>query len=745
MKKKNTVVQKISFALQITLFYPHKKTDVWCKKLELFLDSLDRLNKRGIVVKVAWVIPVRRTLRPLLHTHRELVEHIKTRVEVGYDEINIYPSNSALLPLMTEKEIKSVFSEEIENFRHDGVKDIFKTIASFMPLPEGVFSPSILSSLQECRIQGISFNLFGIDGESHTALKKEITVAQRYNPLWLMKRGTKEKIIFLPSFNSKDVKNRGGLRSFVLELRAEQMKNPKIGELLLLIDERLDSSLWFDTSKSITHQDYCLVEKTIEKLARLPFLIFSTPDQYVSRQPPRGILLINHDCIFYKKGYLTDFADRWENREIWSRVEKSRLYCERALTLAKESGKRKIQKRVELLIDESVKYRMSALSSRYLNPNSPNSKLIDLKHGLDYSRIAWERAMNAYQEVQLSVNQKACDLRMLNFRASLLGVSGDDLQMGDGFIENNYFILQKSNKSVANLYVKDAFKKRPIAIRCGLTFGGITFWDRGEVEYISSRNGMAQMAIKGRLKVNGIKGGVPWKHLYTLSAGLPYLFVNVEMDFSNGNSSEFYSAGGSATTDFSKKDEIYLPDYRLKEIMPVELLLPPIPWNPEKIRIWKDSLQSGQEELFFSAQALLEREPLFHSQIARSWMAFNTYDYGVLVAQKRSLDSSFGFCPVLFTKKGKRVSLRMNLMGSYRKPTCKPKNLSLYNFASFLKEQIQKEFPVASYVGHTLNSSFMIAPFRGKTITEKMIQDSLDFSTQIYTERYNDRDHGVTG
>lgn len=720
MKKKPILVQKIAIAFRVTLFMPLSNVEQWVKRLSLFLEDLDNLNRRGIVIKVSWVIPLRITLRPLLKNYPQLIEHIKYRVDVGYDDLHLAPSNYAPLPLMEKKELVFTFNEQISNEQKDGIKDIFKSYESASVFPGQLYSPDLLGVLNEVGVKMACFPLFGTQGMAYSYLQKNYSFYQQHNPLWLTKTGSKEKLVFINCYGVQDIEEHGSLKKMVLKIRQEQIKNSKIDELLVFFDLLMASPIFYKKEKNSKTEE-CQLEKIIQEVAAYPFIYFTTATNYVANHNPKGILTIDRDCLFYEDGQFSDWADKWETREIWSNVERSRIYSQKALALAKDSGNRKLLKQVEQQIDISQLHRQNALSLSYINPNSSIENQDITSKGISESLSAYKIASEIYQKIFIDLKKSGGFLNPSSFRASLLTVSGDDLKIGEDFIENSFLKIQKDKKAVCLILLKEFFRSNKLTSWCGVTYDYKKIFDSGQVEYVSSRSGMAQLIVKGKIYTSRLKKPIPWQHLYTLCAGLPYLFLNISIDFSSCN------------------------EGKIAEIMPALIKLPKLKLNSEKLRIWKESPLSGYGELKGLNNYEVEKDGLFHSQIVRSWIAFEIYGYGLLFAQKRTLDSSFGFSPVELQKNLRENEVGINLMGSYKSKFFSPHSNPIVSTIDFIKQLANPFNPASSYDGKTLQCSFMIAPFSDRVVPEQLMSDAIDFSSQINNDRIGDKDLEITG
>lgn len=746
MKKKLSQVKKIAVSYRFVLNFTHVRrleepstphggrTALVIERLRSLLNALDRLNARGVMVKATWAAGSRLILRRMSELCPDLLEHIRYRVEVGFDEINLYPANEAMIPMLLPGELERMIREDGEDEAGLGVCQQFGGCEPYMPLPGGLYSPSMLHPLSESGVKGLSFNIAGLKGVSSRDLTKGLSFAQHYNPLWLTRTGGREKTILIPSLSAEDVVDRGGLKRMVLELRSRQMNDSRANELLLLFDENLDSEVLFSEEKSGSGSSECLIEKVLDPVAAMPFVSFTTPSEYVSRRPPRGILSINRDILSSAENDLSPWADSWESRRLWRGISRSRLYCEQAILDARETGRRKVLKRTMDYVLESEEHRLAALEEGHFGPSPATMRSRHVEAGLELASQAEKSAEEALMYAVSNAKKKSKPFSADNFRAALQNFSVNELSVGDQFIENDFLRIEHSERGGTTLSFKDFFKGEGIKNRFALAFRGQQYVGRGEVEYISSQNGVAQMLIKGKMRLRGRLKPILWQHIYTLHAGVPYLFLNVEVDLPAGGIGKGAAKEG-------------VPDPRIEELMPAEFLFPRVSWRPDQFKIWKDSPLSSFESQLSQGDYFrnLERDQILHSQVTRHWTAFGSAGYGMLLAQKVAHDSSFAFCPVRFNKRGRGMQLSMNPMGCYRsEPLTRPFH-SLASRLMFKKRSRLRTSAASTYNGRSLQASFMAAPFKGSAVPDQTIRDAMEFSSEITLAGAKEKELEVTG
>jgi len=736
MKKKIPQGKKIMIGFRFSLNFLHPKShfdknsdnqrlERALARLRSLLKALDRLNERGIMVKVAWSIggdySLNRVLRGLCP---DILEHIKSRVAVGFDEINLSPWNESILPMLLPGEFGRTLEDAINNDHEGGLEKIFGSFEKHLVLPGGIYSPAMLPYLQNSGVESISLNLVGLYGQSYRDLTSSLTFSQSYNPLWLSRLGSRNKVVLIPSLSGVDILNRGGLKKWVMELRQKQTKSSKTGDLFLFFDEDLNSNLFFNQDKADWESGLCTIESVVESISYLPYIAFSSPSHYLKGHDANGILTLDRDILSGEEDTLIPWADKWESRKIWGMVERSRIYCELAKEMALSSGRRRVQKRVDSMIQESEDHRMIALSERYYGPDIPTLNEQHFELGLDFANQAEKSSEDAYREALSALKKRSKVISPSSFRDSLEALSSDEIVVDSDIIENNAVQLKFLGRSGTEIRFKEFGNELPVISRFAINCKGICYKGRGEIEYISTQNGVAQMLLKGKVRPKGEFKPLFWQHLYTIYAGSPYLFIDVEIDFNQVQQST-----------------------RCFELMPSEIIVPQLSGLTNKFKVWNDSPLSELENPLFTTSFFesATKGTILHSQITRSWIAYGSEGRGVLIAQKLSEDCSLSFCPVKLESRKKGVSFYLNPMGCYNSKPITRKHLSFAakNFLNKNSRDITSS--ASSYLTKGLKASFMVVPFDGENLPQEYIDAALKFSRGITVPGTKDSEVKITG
>ncbi len=749
MKKRSSPIQKIALSLRIILDFCFAVDSVdnkqagrkegekkeFVARLQALLNSVNRLNQKGVMLKVTWSISAGSSYDLLQKLAPHLLEDIKTRVAVGYDEINDYSRNEALMPMMTGRELQLLNSATKDN-------PFVRLAEPYMPMAGGAYSPELLPYLTSLGINGISFNVNGLDSCYCTDLVGNLPFAQRYNPTWLTKTASNDKTILIPSLSIIDVINEGGLRKMILNFRNEQVKHPKIHECLLLFDEYISSSLMFDNDADWESPSYCYLEEEIDRIAMLPFLIFTTPSQYVKRNPPRGLLVIDRDLVSSSLGGNELWADKWENRVLWSHIERTRLYCDKALSVSKGSGRRRLAKSVEEKVVEIESKLVKLLGENYFGPNYITDRINYVEMGIAKAQQIEESA----SLLLLSVSEQAKDYKKAltpeDFKMKIKKDSDNPFKVGENYIQNNLIRVEHHPSKGVLVTCKEIFNAQAITTRFAIVRNGKLLEDFGHLEYISAQNGVAQMIVSGSLVLRPKMKAIKWKYIYSLLEGKSQIYFNVQVDFPDGDALDKMGVGGTPL------------DLSLDELLPAEISLPEIKVMSKPFLYWRDSVltksRGGSPVMEIDKPemaSLLEnqKQMVLNSQFVNRWIGVGINGYGLIVAQKKEEDQSFSFCPIKFSRRGNHYFIKLNPMGIYAKEAATHSYKKAKIGLLYRKWRREKRSYGASYGGKKLSSTLIFSPFKGTTLPESELDEIIEYSTDVHAKALKDREFDITG
>lgn len=731
-------------------------------RLRALLGAVNRLNQKGVMVKLTWSIGAMKSYDLLLRLAPELLEEIQTRVAVGYDEINDYSRNEALMPFMTDSELRTLHEMTADN-------PLVRLAEPFMPMAGGVYSPALLPVLNELGIKGISFNIAGLDASASDDLMEELSFHQQHNPIWLTRSHSKEKTMLLPSLSAADLRNEGGLKRILLKLNRQNEESSAPKDLLLLFDEYISSPLLFADNDDWESMDFCRLEEEIESVAMFSFIQWSTPASYVQTHEPNGLLIVDRDLIAGMDGSLNPWCAKWENRELWSLLQHSRLYCRQAVEEASGFGKKRLLHSTESAAAEIERRRVKLLDESYFGPNFITQRVRYVNMGLaaakrlasDSSalllsvltekRSAEERENGSGRRVSFSVNHRPGTSVFPVCGAPLTGTDFDSFSVGENFIENNAVRIEHHPKKGVQLVFKSIFNAKPLKGAFSVVRKGHRLTDFGKVEYISGSNDSAQLIVSGTLHLRPSVRVIHWKHLYWLKYGEAAVYVTLQVQFPNAETPVAKRGAPPKGVDGSWLD------LSLDEIHPACFDLPELRWPVNGFKFWRDPIAGSDATSGASWPAvnkqrgelrrLLEnkRERLFNSQLINRWFGVAFNSFGLAVAQKTEEGVSGSFCPLFFERHGGRLSVQLNLMGQYEDPADE-RDYKNFSIRKWYRSWGRKEASFAStYAGKTIEAGYRLTPFKGTELPASVIRDSERFASFAECSALTDREFEVTG
>lgn len=327
-----------------------------------------------------------------------------------------------------------------------------------------------------------------------------------------------------------------------------------------------------------------------------------------------------------------------------------------------------------------------------------------------------DRTKNA-TEAAFVCRNAAKSLRLVSGEVNPASENAPDLMIGENRIANQTVSVQAS----ADMGVALFFQDKPIA-RKGFPAASVRYdkklrtpshMEAGRPEFLSSE--VVQLSVKGCIPLD--EGHeCRWTHRYILVSGLPYIFLDVLMEY--------------PVTEHKNFDEKLAKrlgaawDARWQEVMPWEFA----PAISSPLTIWKHNFFGDTTHYRLNYADFSPNHDLdsFNNHITNGWVAVNGKEGGILLAQSCLWDNSFAFCPMRL----RQQVITLNPFGTYhgkqlKYPTATTglgRMLSL-NMADHLRSY------APSYNGKTSRFSLMIAPYTGEAPSLEIQNDAMIFST----------------
>lgn len=301
------------------------------------LDALERLSESGVCVHGTWDIENHFSLERIMPQFcPDIIERIRSRVSGELDEIEPMSYNNGIVSAHNLEEFEYVLDRTVSNDRGSGIRDVFVRWEPILRPQECMYTPSFLRLYPRHGIHAISlyYSCHPFNGFSNFI--KPLPFAQRYNPLWLEAPGSEGRMTLLPCCNIGDVVDHISLKRWVRGMRREQLRMAEPADLLLLLDMDADDDFWTGYGIPLLTGLYTTasgLESVARSVSGLPFVRFAKPGDYLRSHAPMGTVSIGQDTADGSFDGYSSWTEKWQNKTLWTGIERSRLHAAQALTL----------------------------------------------------------------------------------------------------------------------------------------------------------------------------------------------------------------------------------------------------------------------------------------------------------------------------------------------------------------------------------------------------------------------------
>ncbi len=744
------------------------------------LDILDRYNAQGVTVKGTWDIENYFSLERNMRQHcPELIERIKKRVEMGYDEIEIMSYNNGMVSAHTEEEFLDNMKRAVSNEGRSGVEDVFGSYTPVVRPQECMMTPGLIKLYKQAGIEAISVFYSCMPFNGFSNFVPLLPTEKRFNPLWYTAPGTDEKIVVLPAVNPADVYDNYGIIHMVKNLRKEQMKMERPCDLLLLVDMDADDDFWqgyFNTTlsfslglkKPLTDGG---LNYFIKQLSKLPYVKFDTPYSYLKSHPPVGEVSVGQDIADGSFDGYSPWSDKLENTKLWTGIERSRTMAEYALAVSGHSHETGEE------LKKLIKPRLHTLSTTHFGLSTPvmcKPRLLQafdmvkgaiqesgqiLSHVLDNKRDdadtvkaffprKYYRGEGHKQGLIRVNNSKEIGLTgdgvKLSFTREVFGkketsivYSGSEFEvsLASGETEAKSSVYSEEN-FIGNKYLR---LSRDPGNNLKLYYNGKAVTDKGSfvtsVNYhnqiikaadivISTEiieNKAAFLTEKGKVVINKDNDKkVLYEKKYMIAGDLPYLFVDVDIK---------YPETSDYGTNKGKVRRLYRGyDTRWREVMPLEIIPAFRGTEEHPIRLYKHNFLGDISYFDFDYYKFSENKEIDASNnaITCGFVSFTAGNDGLLIAQSVAADNNFAFSRSRLRDENGNDKLLINPFGVYS-----GKQLKYLTEKLGISKKVAMTFAESymscapTFRGGRQQFSLMIAPFNGEKPDDNLINDAL--------------------
>lgn len=753
------------------------------------LDDLDALEAGGIVLRCAWDIENYYSLELYLPRHApDIIERIRFRVERGLDEVELMSWNNGLLTAHTKPELREAISRAISNPAGSGLADLFPSWAPIARPQECMFTASHIATYRSLGVEAVSVYYSAIPFNGFGSFVPLLPPERRYNPMTLVDPRGGSRMRLLPACNHADiVERRASLRGWLASMRREQLAMRDPVDFLLVVDMDADDSFWegwLPPAFSRLVPSACGLRSLARGVAGPDWLRFARPWDYLRSHPDRGELSLGQDLADGAWDGYSSWAEKAENAALWTRLDRARRIDEIAQRVEGEAAAAdpgaSPSPPARAAAERALSERLLALSTTHFGMASPVMNAGRLRDGfrrVEASLAAAEERLEIARSSRASAGlgpswhldpeidglpRGRGALATLRGPASPASAPGLVLQdaagslerrlvldpsssridalrdevptargsarAGEGRIENGDLAMVALAQGGAALLIRgEPLLEKPLATPW-IDYGGLIRRSRPVCpaearELVPGR--LAELRLRGEIPVPGA-GPVRWEQVFTLAAGLPYLFADVAIE---------YPATRRRAFDRRKAARLGRDwDGRWRQVAPFEILPRLEVREDAPARVWKHGFDDrvSSYDLEYHRFGPDREWASLDNHVTDGWVAVAAGGRGLLVAQSSSASTVFAFCPMRARLAGGRQSVSLNAFGSYagRQWRYPAAVTGLGRLAAILAADNLDPY-APSWEGTSIRFSLMLAPYEGDRPPEGAQRDALVFATPV--------------
>lgn len=312
------------------------------------IKTLDDWNAKGVPVKGTWDFENAYSLEEILPKYApDIIEDVKRRQNENGDENILMGYNNGAMSAMTEEEFMASVQLAITNDKKSGLDDIFGSCEKIIRPQEVMFTPSQAGLYKKAGVEAVCLYYSCIPFDAFRTIIPQLSDEDAFNPLTYTYEG--ESITILPTYSNSDIMDAGSLRWWVSDLHEKQLKGEIKKDVFVFINIDADSFLWEPMPvpgflKKLPN--FNGIGGLVEEISDLSFVEFNTPGGYLKNHKPEIEITFGEDVADGNFSGYASWSEKPFNRQIWSRLERARMYAAHNEEKAEGAG---FNERVRLL------------------------------------------------------------------------------------------------------------------------------------------------------------------------------------------------------------------------------------------------------------------------------------------------------------------------------------------------------------------------------------------------------------
>ncbi|MDR2569826.1 MAG: hypothetical protein LBD23_05960 [Oscillospiraceae bacterium] len=585
------------------------------------IDVLDKFNKNGIRAKGTWDFENAFSLEETLPVYApDIIEKVRRRVQENGDEPIIMGYNNGSMSASTKKELRASINWAITNEKSSGLRDVFGAYEPIVRPQEIMFTPSQTATYRELGVTALCLYYSSIPFDGFRTLIPLLPEKHAFNPLTY--RYKEDSIIIIPTYNHGDLIDYGSLGYLVKNLHKKQQTGEIDTDVFIFLNMDADSEFWYGYGYPFPLSglpNLSGLEGVINEVAKLPYVEFDTPGNYLKTHQPLREITFTQDIADGNFDGYSSWGEKPFNRQIWTRIERARA-------LNAKEGKK----------DEEFAKRVRLLSTTHFGLSTPH--------------------LNIKRE------QKALDLSEEMLACIDLNFSMDSSNWVGGESEGIRYCLPRSNTQISSgkqdlheITIKN------LAIQYNKKTYHAKAHGENHAEEIKSEqiettiNGFLITGEKQKMKIklpNQIEEGSYELTTYT-AQGIDGKFYSIKIKYPYTNEDAYVYNEIAALQ--RPQDDGWI------EVRPFEIDAGPAQGVSIIKRNYEGDISSYSLDSFKEADPLNAEPDSFNHQVTNGIVGVQTTNGGFLLAVQKQIANSMAYCPMRI----RNERLYLNPFGTY--------------------------------------------------------------------------------
>jgi hypothetical protein len=340
---------------------------------------LDEANAKGYDARGYWEGESLFTFEDIIPRFApDIIDGIKRRITAGHDEFMPAPYSNTLFSAITPDEMHAVLAWSISNPWHSGAQDLFGSYVPVLRTQEGTGTTGQIPIMKAEGFNGLVQAYSSYSFSTISTFVPLLPPEQRFNVTRLRLDDSGEEIVLFPCVSIADFVNYVSFERWLLDLHKLQTSGQVKQDLVIHVNFDTDAETWLPLVPRGLRwvPNAGGLPELIKAVNKYDWAEFTLPSKYLATHEPVGTVTVRQDLADGGWDGNYSWAEKQPSHDIWTELEKSRLYTRRAEALAASPAKNEaiVRQAHDLLYEgreSSFFHRIRGLSTTHFGMSTP--------------------------------------------------------------------------------------------------------------------------------------------------------------------------------------------------------------------------------------------------------------------------------------------------------------------------------------------------------------------------------------